>query len=229
MCPRYSRFLFGNGYGTVRCQSFAADGHACLSPNCAGEKRQIPISADHFLNGVRGEYFNLHHLIMEGVAVEIRKGDGIPLGQIFELPKMTRVVMRGNDHKVWDDAGKENVRPAEVSVQLLRDGRVYDTVALNAGNNWRYTWSDLDDSYSWTVVEQECEDYTVRIERNGITFVITNTYVKEIPDNPTPTEPTKPGLPQTGQPWWPVPLLLTCGLLFLVVGLICRKRYGDGT
>lgn len=131
--------------------------------------------------------------------------------------------------KVWDDAGKENVRPAEVSVQLLRDGRVYDTVALNAGNNWRYTWSDLDDSYSWTVVEQECEDYTVRIERNGITFVITNTYVKETPDNPTPTEPTKPGLPQTGQPWWPVPLLLTCGLLFLVVGLICRKRYGDGT
>ena len=125
--------------------------------------------------------------------------------------------------KVWDDeAGSD--RPAEVVVQLLRDGEVYDTVTLNAENNWRYTWSDLDDSYTWTVVEEECKGYTVSVERDGITFVVTNTRVTPLPTPPGPTDPAKPSLPQTGQVWWPVPVLLMCGLLFIIIGLICRRR-----
>ena len=138
--------------------------------------------------------------------------------------------------KVWDDADNKN-RPTEVIIQLLRNGEVYDTVTLNDDNNWRYTWSNLDDSYTWTVVEKECEGYTVQIERDGITFVITNTYETDIPDNstpnvpvpPDPTNPTpnNPSLPQTGQIWWPVPLLLMGGLSFIIVGLICRKRKGS--
>lgn len=138
--------------------------------------------------------------------------------------------------KVWDDADNKN-RPTEVIVQLLRDGEVYDTVTLNDENNWRYTWSNLDDSYTWTVVEKECEGYTVQVEQDGITFVITNTYETDIPDNPTPdvpvppdvtpSAPNNPSLPQTGQTWWPVPLLLMGGLSFIIVGLICRKRKGN--
>ena len=138
--------------------------------------------------------------------------------------------------KVWDDADNKN-RPTEVIVQLLRNGEVYDTVTLNDDNNWRYTLSNLDDSYTWTVVEKECEGYTVQIERDGITFVIKNTYETNIPDNPTtnvpvspnPTNPTpnNPSLPKTGQTWWPVPLLLMGGLSFIIVGLICRKRKGN--
>ena len=34
--------------------------------------------------------------------------------------------------KVWADDGHEKDRPKEVIVQLLRDGKVYDTVTLNA-------------------------------------------------------------------------------------------------
>lgn len=138
--------------------------------------------------------------------------------------------------KVWDDADNKN-RPTEVIVQLLRNGEVYDTVTLNDDNNWRYTLSNLDDSYTWTVVEKEYEGYTVQIERDGITFVIKNTYETNIPDNPTPnvpvspkpTNPTpnNPSLPKTGQTWWPVPLLLMGGLSFIIVGLICRKRKGS--
>ena len=124
---------------------------------------------------------------------------------------------------MWDDANSSN-RPTEVIVQLLRDGKVYDTVSLNSGNNWRYTWSDLDDSYTWTVVEKACKGYTVQVERDGITFVITNTREVDVPDNPTPPKPTKPTLPQTGQLWWPVPLLMMGGLLFLVIGLFYRRR-----
>ena len=139
--------------------------------------------------------------------------------------------------KVWDDAGSEKDRPTEVTVQLLRDGAVYDTVTLSAGNGWSHTWSGLDDSCTWTVVEKECEGYTVRVEREGITFVMTNTYAAEIPDDPTPEAPLPPDpakptpggptLPQTGQVWWPVPLLLMTGLLLLAVGLFRRRTTGD--
>ena len=145
-----------------------------------------------------------------------------PKHESSEVPDTPSAVTR-KVLKVWDDeAGSD--RPAEVVVQLLRDGEVYDTVTLNAENNWRYTWSDLDDSYTWTVVEEECKGYTVSVERDGITFVVTNTRVTPLPTPPGPTDPAKPSLPQTGQVWWPVPVLLMCGLLFIIIGLICRRR-----
>lgn len=87
--------------------------------------------------------------------------------------------------KVWDDEGVENLRPQEVVVQLLRSGDVYDTVTLNEENNWRYTWAELDDSYTWTVAEKELENYTVTITREGVTFLVTNTYSPKEPDDNT--------------------------------------------
>ena len=96
-------------------------------------------------------------------------------------------------------------------VQLLRDGKVYDTVTLNEGNNWRHTWTGLDDDYTWRVVEYKTpEGYTVTVERQGITFVMTNTWREEPPDEPEesrppeepeesrpPEEPDTPGGPDT--------------------------------
>lgn len=136
--------------------------------------------------------------------------------------------------KVWDDNGHENSRPKEITIQLLRDGEVYDTVTLNVGNNWRYTWSGLDDDYRWTVVEKELSGYTVRVDQEGITFVVTNTYVPTTPDTPTqptkpsPSTPGKPSLPQTGQLWWPVPVLMCAGLVLVVAGLLRRRRESNG-
>ena len=125
--------------------------------------------------------------------------------------------------KIWDDKGSESARPKEVTVQLLCDGKVYDTVTLNADNEWRYTWEELDDAYDWQVVEKELSDYTVRVGRSGATFTVTNTRVTPVtpvtPGKPTP----KPTLPQTGQLWWPVPLLLLAGLGLLIVGLRHRR------
>ncbi len=34
-------------------------------------------------------------------------------------------------------------------------------------------------------------------------------------------------LPQTGQLWWPVPVLLTAGLLLILFGCICRRKAGE--
>lgn len=133
--------------------------------------------------------------------------------------------------KVWKDSGYEKNRPKEVIIQLLRDGTVYDTVTLNADNNWRYTWSGLEDKYRWVVVEKELKDYTVKVTQEGVTFVVTNTYSKENPGKnpPTSTSSTnteKPGnskLPQTGQLWWPVPVLITSGLFLIIIGLLRRR------
>ena len=46
------------------------------------------------------------------------------------------------------------------------------------------------------------------------------------PDDPnTPDQPGKPGLPQTGQLWWPVLLLAAVGAVMSLVGLWNIKRY----
>lgn len=108
-------------------------------------------------------------------------------------------------------------RPAFIEVQLLRDGRVFDTVRLREENNWSHTWTGLDADFAWSVVETAVPaGYTVRVERAGITFVLTNTR----PEPEEPEEPETPGgkLPQTGSLWWPVPVLALAGLFLLLLG-----------
>ena len=122
--------------------------------------------------------------------------------------------------KIWKDDGHKSARPKQIVVQLLCDGEVYDTVTLNVQNNWRHIWSELDNSHSWTLVEKELEHYTVEIVQEGITFVVTNTFEADTPKDPVPPDPT---LPQTGQLWWPVPMLISAGLLFILIGLIFRR------
>ena len=132
--------------------------------------------------------------------------------------------------KVWDDDGYEDERPQEITVDLLKNGKVYDTVKLNRKNNWRYTWDDLDASARWTVSERTAEGYAVTITREGITFVVTNTrrpdrMPPKEPDTPArPSQPGRPSLPQTGAVWWPVEAMAALGLVFLIVGALDRKR-----
>ncbi len=212
--------------------------------------------------------------------------------------------------KVWKGGSSKT----PVTIQLLRDGKVYSETILKETNNWRYTWKNLNRSYDWTVAEKEVPDgYNVSIDEDGTVFVITNTaegFVEEtttqatteavvetstsevstevedsnIPsddgssngssgrhnidsDNPSDTDEvpddesmwgdddsyntyrngekpdedgdddsvtsgsgsvykapngksggTKGKLPQTGQLWWPVPVMAVPGVLFLIIG-----------
>ena len=135
--------------------------------------------------------------------------------------------------KVWDDDGAEDSRPQEITVELLRNGKVYDTVKLSEKNNWRYTWLDLDADARWSVTEKTVSGYTVSITREGITFVVTNTKkpdrtdTPDMPVNPSnpskPSSPAKPTLPQTGAVWWHVEALALSGLVFLILGALDRK------
>ena len=126
--------------------------------------------------------------------------------------------------KVWKDTGNESKRPANITVSLLRNGEVYDTVLLSKENNWKYSWKQLSADDTWTVIEDVPAGYTVTIVREGITFVVTNT---KPPDTPPPPPDNPPDLPQTGQLWWPVPILGILGLLMIIAGLFFRRGAGD--
>lgn len=136
--------------------------------------------------------------------------------------------------KIWKDDNSKN-RPKDIRVQLLKDGKVADTVTLNADNNWKYQWDNLDNSAAWQVVEQTVPSgYTVAVEKEADTFTITNTKTTgKTGGNTNTTKPTgssasktsKSGkLPQTGQLWWPVGILSVAGMLLFLIGYIRRKQ-----
>lgn len=74
--------------------------------------------------------------------------------------------------KVWSGRKED-----QATAQLLKDGEVYAEVILNQDNNWRYTWSDLDDKYTWSVTEKDVpQNYTMSVEKDGSVYVIINKY-----------------------------------------------------
>ena len=97
--------------------------------------------------------------------------------------------------KVWQDGMDWAARPAQIEVQLLQDGEVYDTATLSDGNNWRYTWSGLPSGHTWQLTETSVPDgYTVSVEREGSVFVLTNRDEEEIEidDEPVPGDDMPP-------------------------------------
>ena len=161
--------------------------------------------------------------------------------------KISRNVM-----KVWedrDDAAK--VRPESITVQLLCDGEVYDTVTLSAENHWKHSWVGLDADADWQLVESDVPDgYTVLVGQEGTTFVVTNTYRdddhddnddEELDDGDVPTggkdggdddelldeDIPLGGLPQTGVLWWPVQLLTLVGITLFALGWADGRKKGS--
>lgn len=86
--------------------------------------------------------------------------------------------------KVWEDKGSESDRPSSVTVSLLCNGKVRDTVTLDAEHNWRHEWHNLDAGLQWMVAEQPVPGYAVSISKEGATFVVTNTITADDPDGP---------------------------------------------
>ena len=129
--------------------------------------------------------------------------------------------------KVWKDDCHKDQRPKSITISLICDGEVYDAITLPHNGAWSYTWKDLETNHQWTVTEKKERGYQdPDIQQEGNTFIVTNTCNK--PTAPTaPNQTGKPTLPQTGQLWWPVPVLLAAGLLFVVIGLIRRRGIRD--
>ena len=131
--------------------------------------------------------------------------------------------------KVWNDAGRESERPETLTIQLLKNGEIYDTVTLSERNSWRYSWDALP-KYDknglpivWRTAEMTPEGYTVSITQEAGTFVVTNT-PKQPPVTPPVDPPGQKTLPQTGALWWPVPILAAAGLLLIAAGAGKKRK-----
>lgn len=110
--------------------------------------------------------------------------------------------------KKWDNT--INNIPKEVTIQLLKDNQVIDTIKLNDKNNWTYTWFDFEISDNYSVKEINIpKGYTDTYRQEGNKFIVTNTKT----------------LVQTGTYSFIVPILTLIGLLFIVIGYLLNKRY----
>ena len=109
---------------------------------------------------------------------------------------------------VVDAMGGDNapVEPVKAAVQAVTESR--DIEILLTGQQ--------------DVIEKELKKYTVETVREGDVFVVTNTY-----GGNSPGGSADPTLPQTGQLWWPVPVMIAAGMLFVAVGLIRRRGNGN--
>lgn len=126
--------------------------------------------------------------------------------------------------KIWKDDCHKDRRPKSITINLICDGEVYDTIKLPHNGAWSYTWENLETNHEWTVTEKKENGYKdPDIQQEGNTFIVTNTCNQPA----KPTEPGKPTIPQTGQLWWPVPVLIAAGLLFVVIGLLRLRGIAD--
>ena len=146
--------------------------------------------------------------------------------------------------KVWKQ-DQEKDRPDSIEVDLLQTDaegktKVVDRQTLTKENQWSYTWENLSAQMRWSVSEAEVpKGYTVAVSREGNTVVLTNTAKKPgklngetNPPSKKPTDKTtnkttdktSDKLPQTGQLWWPVLVLLFAGAICLLVGRVLRDR-----
>lgn len=126
--------------------------------------------------------------------------------------------------KAWaNERGDLKKRPDEIHVDLLCNGQVLTTVALNRDNGWRYQFTDLNAYYTYTVKEHSFgTDYKVTygemtydVDGNAH-IIITNTF-------------RRPGeeIPQTGLLWWPVPVLALSGMVLFAAGWIINRKEGQ--
>lgn len=145
----------------------------------------------------------------------------------------------------WND-DNSSARPTSIKVILMRNGKKYDTAVLSELNNWSHQWNYLSSEFEWSVIEETVPDnYTVTYKEtklnasnsseHDIEFTINNTLVTTESTTATTTTATTTTtsilkntkiLPQTGQLWWPVPILSCCGLIIFGIGwfMFSEKR-----
>lgn len=152
--------------------------------------------------------------------------DGKPNYDMTALPKgdFTPAEDDGEDEpefvpyqvvKVWKDTGNRNRRPSQITVDLLKDNVVQQTVILNASNNWNYRWQ-AEAGEKWSVVERDVpDDYRVVITENNTVFQITNTHVGHL-------EVPKTG--DTAALWLYVLAMCLSGIGLLIIAIAAKRR-----
>ena len=123
-----------------------------------------------------------------------------------DVEKLTDITIK----KIWNT--DESAKIAEnVTVHLLQDGIVIKTAILNHQNNWSVTFSDMQESDSYSIIEVSIpKGFTATYTQQGYEFAVINSA----------------SLIQTGQISWPIPVFAMAGLILITIGtiILCRLR-----
>ena len=123
--------------------------------------------------------------------------------------------------KLWKGDEEANSRPESVEVQIFRDATSYKNVVLSEENNWSYSWFAKENEANWTVIERNIpSEYTMTVEKRDTSFVLTNTYIKENPDEIIET-------PQTGDTSniiLYVILMFVSASILIILGIIGKRN-----
>lgn len=119
--------------------------------------------------------------------------------------------------KLWKDTSHTSKRPQKVEIEVLKDGKLHDTVILTPDGNWSHSWKTNDTAAKWTVREKNVPTgYKVAVSQSEGTFTVTNTYS-------TPGT----GTPKTGDTFPLLPCVMTMcisGFLLLLLGAALGRR-----
>ena len=99
-----------------------------------------------------------------------------------------------------------------MTVEILEDGILVETVRLDRTNDWSYSWTDPDAQGIWTVAEKDVPaGYRVSVSAQGSDFTITNTY---------PRQPDVPATGDTAPLWLYVVIFCFSGMMLMILGSI---------
>lgn len=99
--------------------------------------------------------------------------------------------------------------PKSVKIALYKGEKKIDTVVLSDDNGWTYTWENIEKSDTYNVKEIDvAKGYTVTYKNQGYSFIVTNT----------------DSLAPTGQIYYPIVIMVSLGLIFVLLGTIQLKR-----
>ena len=108
--------------------------------------------------------------------------------------------------KEWKNDDEEN-RPGSITVHLLQNGMVLETVELTADTDWTHEFLDLNQfdqegrAYTYTVEEDEVEGYESAIHETDDGFEIVNTKTEDVnaDDDSVKSESDDTNLPRAGE------------------------------
>lgn len=159
---------------------YGADGADPNPVTVDGYKNCLALKAIPLSDDVKNATEKEAALIITGNTADKGGGIGANGGIVIGTDATTSVDVT----KVWSGDSEEE-RPASITVNLLGNGVVIDTITLTAANNWSHTFEALPtadkngQAYTYTVSETAVPGYTTRITGDAQTgFMITNTKTK---------------------------------------------------
>ena len=140
------------------------------------------------------------------------------------LPKSFEVAVVERIQKIWkDEQDAKKLRPRDLRVTVQYEDGVEQELVLTAEGGWILEFSPASLAPVKEIREPQLPaGYVYRgFTVTGSTVQLTNELSGQSSPEPTtpPSPGGKPGLPQTGQLWWPVPLLLVSGAVLILLGL----------